>query len=380
MSHYSKETMQQIWDLSILKVASKLNIKYSDKGAFRKCKCFMHDDHHPSMWFKVSNNTWSCPVCCKGGGLVSLVREHEKLTYDEALEWLIKTFNIYAYDDSDMYRPLKSKNHNINRNKLSSTMSQNNSQHTSSPSSSPSAPSSQLSSKSSLELELGLELMLPFSLIEKSLSTDTIFCRSLVSNGILSEEQMQHAAALYKLGQTNDGGVIFWNIDQHQQVHEGKIMWYTDDCHRDHSHAPCTISSILKSRGQLPSDWKAEKCFFGQHLLCDDNSIIAIVESEKTAVICSQLFPNHIWLSCGGLNQLMPDMFLPLHGHKIITFPDTDLKGEAHKQWVQRCREASRLISQPIYVSPLLERHATKEQKERKIDIADFIIESVQKD
>lgn len=361
----NKDVMQKIWDLSILDVADKLEIKYSDKGAFRKCKCFMHEDKHPSMWFKLSNNTWSCPVCSKGGGLVSLVREHEKLSYAEALEWIVKAFDIYVYEDNDKYRPLKSKQNQIKTSKRSSVMPQN------------------ISSK---ENSAETTNTLPTELVSRSLSIDTTFCKSLVSTGILTEKQMQQAAHLYHLGATRDGGVIFWCIDEHQQVREGKIMWYRNDCHRDHNHDPSTISSRLISRGLIQRSWTANKCFFGQHLIfnenvnVNDNHVIAIVESEKTAVICSQLLSsiNHplLWLSCGGLSQLRPEMFLPLKGFDIIVFPDTDPKGEAHKQWTQRCKEASKLTRQNIYVSNLLELHATEDQKHRKIDIADFIIES----
>lgn len=366
--------MQKIWNLCILDVADKLEIRYSNRGAFRKCRCFMHEDKHPSMWFKLSNNTWSCPVCSKGGGLVSLVREHEKLSYAEALEWLVKAFDIYVYDDNERYRPLKSGQNHSKTSKQTSSMTQNT-----------------ISTKESCN---EADNTLPFDLVTRSFSYETTFCKSLVSTGILSEEQMQQAARLYHLGATHDGGVIFWNIDETQQLREGKIMWYKDDCHRDHKHVPSTISSRLIKRGLILRSWTARKCFFGQHLLRNDdvsgytNKIIAIVESEKTAVICSQLLPDYTWLSCGGLSQLIPEMFVPLSrflsslpmgkdGKRgIVVFPDTDLKGDAHRQWTERCKEASKLTNQPIYVSPLLERHASEDQKRRKIDIADFIIEN----
>ncbi len=38
------------------------------------------------------------------------------------------------------------------------------------------------------------------SMVDEAFSTDTLFCRSLVSNGYLSEQQMQQAARGYRLG------------------------------------------------------------------------------------------------------------------------------------------------------------------------------------
>ena len=56
------------------------------------------------------------------------------------------------------------------------------------------------------------------------LSTDTTFCRALVSSGYLSEEQMLRAADRYHLGRSRDGGVIFWQIDSRGTTRDGKIM------------------------------------------------------------------------------------------------------------------------------------------------------------
>lgn len=106
---HSKETMLKIQVLNILDVASKLNISVINAtGKFRRCQCFMHPDKHPSMWFKLSNNTWSCPVCDKGGGIVSLVMEHESLSLVDAVDWLIKEFHIEVSQTPAPYQPLKS--------------------------------------------------------------------------------------------------------------------------------------------------------------------------------------------------------------------------------------------------------------------------------
>ena len=48
---------------------------------------------------------------------------------------------------------------------------------------------------------------------QQRLGTASEFCRAVVSNGYLSETQMQRAAQRYRLGASRDGGVIFWQID-----------------------------------------------------------------------------------------------------------------------------------------------------------------------
>jgi hypothetical protein len=106
-----------------------------------------------------------------------------------------------------------------------------------------------------------------------------------------------------------------------------------------------------------------------------------VVEAEKTAVILSELYPQYVWLAAGGLGEVQVDKFRPLRGHKVIMFPDTDPEGVAYKRWYEA---AQRVMQQPfwedsppIYVSPILEQQATTEQKERKIDLVDFLFEGV---
>ena len=105
----------------------------------------------------------------------------------------------------------------------------------------------------------------------------------------------------------------------------------------------------------------------------ENNAIVAIVESEKTAVIMSEHCPDAIWLATGGINQFHPQLLLPLRGRRIILFPDTDPDGKTYQQWRQVARDAQQLLGHPVYVSDLLERNATPEEKARKIDIADYL-------
>ena len=58
-------------------------------------------------------------------------------------------------------------------------------------------------------------------------------------------------------------------------------------------------------------------------------------------------------------------------------FPDTDPDGIAFKRWSDAANLVMRQLfwedSPPIRVSPILEQQATSEQKQRKIDLVDFL-------
>ena len=255
---------------------------------------------------------------------------------------------------------------------------------------------------------------------QNSLSTDNQFCEAVVRAGFLTREQMLHAAVRYCIGSSKRGGVIFWQIDHEGRVHDGKVMYYLPDCHRNKSKAahPTWVSSLLVRREKAASRQNTTShCFFGQHLLghTDDTDLIisntditdshesycalgnhklqsskfklqrnkpvvCVVEAEKSAFILSELYPDNIWLAAGGLGEVQPDKFHPLRGKNVVMFPDTDPDGIAFRRW----NEAADLVmhqlfwedSPPIRVSPLLEQHATAEQKQRKIDIVDFLFET----
>ena len=236
---------------------------------------------------------------------------------------------------------------------------------------------------------------------QQRLSADSGFCRAVVANGYLTETQVQRAAQRYRLGCSRNGGVIFWQIDTTDNVFDGKIMYYRTDCHRDHDRHPQWVSNLLKRHylqddKELIASIPSYHCLFGTHLLTGERltvngerlnnnhqprtmnhePAIAVVEAEKTAVIMSEHFTQYLWLAAGGLFELTADKLFPLRRHRIVLFPDTDPDLTAYTRWYEVAQEARRLYGLDISVSPLLEQRATPEQKERKIDLVDYLFEN----
>jgi len=225
-------------------------------------------------------------------------------------------------------------------------------------------------------------------LLTRFKGTSNEFTRAIVQNGILTQEQMNHASEVFRLSTIEDS-VIFWQIDQEDNIREGKVMYYQADAHRSHSRKPVSMSYLLKQAKQLPDDWTARHCLFGLHQLKPfldtpegENVIIAVVESEKTAIICSELLPTLedtrvIWLATGGKTNLSTQALQPLLGHRVILFPDTDTTGETYHDWLNTATRVNKALpssAREVTVSNILELHATEDQKHRKIDIADFVI------
>lgn len=342
----SEETLDKIHDVSIVTVAEKLGIQLygiGDEG--RRACCPYHEDQHPSLHFSTKRGCFKCFVCGAKGDSIKLVQDQENLSFIEACDWLVREFNITVIDSP---RP--------DRGQVPVRV-QCGSEH----------------SDRNLSPVRANAAFIPLSpdLVEKSLSTQSTFCQSLVNEGYLTDLQMHHAADRYRLGASKEGRVIFWEIDEQQRVHTGKLMQYQPDCHRDKTLNPTWVHAILKD--QIPKGFNLQHCLYGLHLL-SDNKAVCIVESEKTAVILSELFPDYTWLSCGGLQMFKPELLAPLVNHKVVIFPDTDETGEAFKAWSDKAQQATKLypFQYPLRISSILELHATPEQKARKIDLVDY--------
>ena len=177
----------------------------------------------------------------------------------------------------------------------------------------------------------------------------------------------------YRLASTPDQAIIFLQIDLDNQCRTGKIMQYNPATgHRiKDPNKPGRINwlhSVLKRRKQLPPDWRLTQCLFGEHLLPQHpDKTIALVESEKTAIICSAMMPQYLWLATGGKSGLTSERLSSLKGRKIIVFPDID----AFKDWQQKIFTFPHL---DIRISRLLEDNATPADRAAHIDLADWIL------
>lgn len=148
-----------------------------------------------------------------------------------------------------------------------------------------------------------------------------------------TQDEIQNVILKYLIGTTThwDGATIFWQIDHFSNICGGKVMLY--DCvtgkrvKKPYTHITW-MHKISKKR-----DFVLQQCLFGLHLITeDDDHTIAIVESEKTAIIMSILIPDYIWMATGSKTGLNEKVLQPLKGHNVILFPDkTEFDAWANK-------------------------------------------------
>jgi hypothetical protein len=172
-------------------------------------------------------------------------------------------------------------------------------------------------------------------------------------------------------------GVIFWQIDANLQPRSGKIMLYNPYTgKRVKTNGKPEIDwvhSILKRRGRMKG-FNLEQCLFGEHQISDKlhgAKPIAVVESEKTAILMTVIYPKFLWMACGSANNLKASIFERLVGRKIILYPDLGY----FELWKVKMNEL-RALGLQIRISDLLENNASEEQKKNGLDCADFFIQT----
>ena len=107
-----------------------------------------------------------------------------------------------------------------------------------------------------------------------------------------------------------------------------------------------------------------------------DYNIICVVESEASAVVLSELFPESIWMAYATIGHLTPDLFAPLEGQTVILYPRTDSTLSTYLFFSDLVDQTLRLYDLDLSVDTTLEDYATAEQKEREIDLVDFLLEN----
>lgn len=155
---------------------------------------------------------------------------------------------------------------------------------------------------------------------------------------IFSDFEVNQAIQKYSIGTSKHwrGATVFWQIDNLKNVRHGKILQYVPETGKRYKdvNGKALIHSV-RAILQL-KNFNLCQCLFGLQLINDSlRKTIAIVESEKTAVIMSLFKPEYIWLSTGGKGFLKYEMLTPIKQFKIVAFPD---KGE-YKDWLNKAIE-----------------------------------------
>lgn len=204
-------------------------------------------------------------------------------------------------------------------------------------------------------------------------------------------------AQQYRLGTSNHwyGATIFWQIDGEGLARTGKVMLYNKQTgkrvKKPFNHITWVHRLLLNEMGNrkarksesenqltdlcglpdLRTKFYLKQCFFGEHLLAErPDAHVAIVESEKTAIIAAAHNDSCVWLACGGLSNLNPQLCQTLQNRTITLYPDLG----AYQKWQQKARYLQTQVPGAVFtVSRLLEDIASDKDRVMGLDLGDVL-------
>lgn len=185
-----------------------------------------------------------------------------------------------------------------------------------------------------------------------------------------AKQEVENCIAKFNIGTSKhwEGATVFWQINQTQKVHTGKIILFDENTGK---RVKIPFPHINWVHKKVNNDkYNLRQCLFGLHQLKSSIAIplhyncntIAIVESEKTAIIMSLFIPEYLWMATGSKQNLKLQLLEPIKKENIVVYPD---KGE-FEDWNKKVIELQKQGFK-IKCSSIVE----KSEFEKGTDLAD---------
>ena len=341
-------------------------IDLKKKGVRYLGLCPFHQDRHlGSFVVYPKGKCYKCFQCGAKGGVVDFLKNHEHLSFPDAIRWLGKKYNIETDMQDFNYTPP------------------------------PPRPKPE-----PLKMLVLPKWLMANTLLNVERSTLVQWIRTGINWDPLQRARIDQALNDYAVGCSKQGMTVFWQMDEKGQLRTGKMMRYKADGHRDKSQGynfDWIHSSLARHRdpetGRMtdeppyphpdlynPDRQEMKSCYFGLHLLNQYkrkgiDQTVCIVESEKTALLMAIAYGNNtkqVWMACGGLENLSPDKLAPItaQGRHVILYPDRD----GIDKWQAKKAQLG-LLSVDVDTTPVTKWW--RDVDGDKADIADVIIRNL---
>jgi hypothetical protein len=209
---------------------------------------------------------------------------------------------------------------------------------------------------------------------------------------LFDDDTVNQLVNAYHIGTSKHwpGATVFWQVDGKQKVRTGKIMLYDGYTGKriKHPYPHITWAHVLVGNGQysvssnqtahcppVTANYNLKQCLFGEHLLNQyPHKVVAIVESEKTALIAAGFMPEYLWLAAGSLEGLSYQKCRVLKGRNIMLYPDID----GFRKWQDKMLELNRRLPEANFnLSHYLQQNVPRNHHTTGMDIADYFIQDL---
>ena len=337
------------------------------KGVNHVCKCLFHNENTASFTISRAKGIYKCFGCGVSGDAIKFIQEHEKVSYLDAIKWLADFYNL-TLNDSRPKAIIKHKN--IIKHKPDALAS----------------------------------IYIPKDVFNKTLANykNNNFVKFL--HTLFEPCIINMLIDKYYIGTSKhySGGTVFWQVDESGNIRYGKVMGYNPLTgkrlkkfyqNKEYNEIMSVSGAIIKKHNKektLPPYWvnnyaaqsPKPSCLFGLHLLNEEDidKPIAIVESEKTAIVASVFMPSFKWMALGGkliekynkngylnpIPEALKDKFKKLAGREVLLVPDLG----AIEDWEYL---ASQLLGhKKIIAADIIKSLAKDYQLSDKSDLCDY--------
>ncbi len=335
----SEDTIQKLKQINPIEIIGQY-VKLKRSGSEYVGLCPFHNEHTPSF-FVHPKKGYHCFGCdAKGSNAIDFIMAYEEKEFRDAVIQVAGMADIYIDSDNAV----------------------------------PAIPLKKI--KPVQPAEPKLPDYIPEELISKNLAACKRNNLYPFLTGLFGEDKAWRLFSKYGVGASNyygEGTTLFVQRDMNGNIGQAKVILYdpiTGKRCREQGKEPRIIGRQIIGN----TDANLTQCLFGEHILVlqeNEGRLVAVVESEKTAVICSGGYPDFLWLATGGKNGCNianPQVNHVLRGRELHLFPDVDGVQDWHKV-------ASELRQQgfDVFVNDIMTKYAEPGSKE---DIADLIVQS----
>lgn len=353
------QTIQEIKDTAAANIVHIIGdwVKLKRDGSSHKGLCPYHREKSPSFSVSKPKGMFTCFGCGQSGDAIKFVMDQGRLTFPEAVQWIASRYNIPIAISEAQQRPA--------------------------------APKPYKAPKMEEKPEV-IDFIPPQYMLNGLRGYDRngfivgivrLFGQD-VANGILDQYIIGTSKKVYEGHEWLR--TIFWQVDINENVRQCNVVMYNPDTlkrSRDEDMRPKKYGRWISPEME---DKNLKCCFFGEHLLREyPQKDVCIVESEKTAIICSLFYPGYNWLATSGTTGVQWKDKQPcevLKGRRVKLFPDAGEKNgiKAYRVWSDTANGIAGMIDCKISVSDLIEKKATDQERAEGWDLADYLINRCQ--
>jgi len=251
--------------------------KLKRSGSEYTCLCPFHNEKTPSFMVDPAKQIFKCFGCGAGGDVIEFVIQHQKLGYVEALQLICELENIPVSFERE-----ERKKNGYNPQPLTDCKY--------------------------VEREILSRTLNHYEANELS-----VFLANLVG-----WERTLETMIRFFVGTAKGRGTIFWQVDQFMRVRTGQKIHYGTDGHR---RKDVDIKRLYTQKE------KYYPCLYGEHQLLQTGpeTVVVIVESEKSAIICDlwqPCGPGVVYMAAVGMNGMTDEKIWALKGMRVCLCPD----------------------------------------------------------